>query len=354
MDLNLENKLLKGFKVRDLFILESGIVASFSKMLKGDQKIDCVGATSRNNGSVGFVDSRYRNLAVDGNCIVFIRTGEGSVGDAIYKGNIFIPSKNVSVGRSEKLNRYTANFLVNIINKQAHKYNYGYVRSDDRLENEILLLPTDSHGNPDYAFMEAYMKDLEQKMLSKYKKFIGKRLSDLDIQMGGEISLASKGWREFYLQDIFEKMQRGKRLKKADHKLGKTPYVSSTATSNGIDGFIGNEKGVRIFKNCLTIANSGSVGATFYHSYKFVASDHVTKLENSNLNEHTYKFISVLMNRMGTKYSFNREINDSRIKKERIMLPVNQSDQPDYEFMENYMKKLEYQKVQQYLDKKYR
>ena len=51
---------------------------------------------------------------------------------------------------------------------------------------------------------------------------------------------------------------------------------------NGVDNFIANDKGVRCFENCLTLANSGSVGATFFHHYRFVASDHVTALELEN------------------------------------------------------------------------
>ena len=46
-----------------------------------------------------------------------------------------------------------------------------------------------------------------------------------------------------------------------------------------------DDKNVRIFSNCLSLANSGSVGSTFYQPFKFVASDHVTKLENKNFNE---------------------------------------------------------------------
>ncbi len=42
------------------------------------------------------------------------------------------------------------------------------------------------------------------------------------------------------------------------------PYISSTAINNGIDNFISNKKKVRVFSNCLSIANSGSVGACFY------------------------------------------------------------------------------------------
>jgi len=41
-----------------------------------------------------------------------------------------------------------------------------------------------------------------------------------------------------YLNDIFPEIQRGKLLKKDDHKKGNVPYVSSTAFNNGVDGFV--------------------------------------------------------------------------------------------------------------------
>lgn len=78
-----------------------------------------------------------------------------------------------------------------------------------------------------------------------------------------EITLKDKKWGKFYLKDIFSSIQRGKRLKKEDHIAGNIPYVSSTSNNNGIDGFLGNTKNVRVFSNCCTIANSGSVGTCF-------------------------------------------------------------------------------------------
>lgn len=160
--------------------------------------------------------------------------------------------------------------------------------------------------------------------------------------------LARKEWKEFYLKDIFPKIQRGKRLKKSDHTLGYMPYISSSALNNGVDGFIGNTNNVRIFDSCLTIANSGSVGACFYQPFSFVASDHITKLENIHLNKYIYLFISTVASRLSEKYSFNREMNDNRIKRELIMLPVNDLGEPDYCFMTNYMIDLETKKLISY------
>ena len=56
-----------------------------------------------------------------------------------------------------------------------------------------------------------------------------------------------------------------------------------------------------------------------------------------------------MMSRFSEKYSFNREINDTRIKKEKILLPTNSKNEPDYAYMENYMKALESEKIKQYL-----
>ena len=144
-------------------------------------------------------------------------------------------------------------------------------------------------------------------------------------------------WKEFYIKDIFNNICRGKRLKKEDHIEGDTPYVSSTAINNGVDDFIGNIDGKK-FDNCLTIANSGSVGSTFYHKYEFIASDHVTQLKNSDFNEETYLFLIAVLKNIGQKYSFNREINDTRIKKEKIMLPIDDKGELHIKFINEYIK----------------
>ena len=155
---------------------------------------------------------------------------------------------------------------------------------------------------------------------------------------GGITPLNQKEWKEFYLHDIFADIQRGKRLKTADHIQGDIPYVSSSAVNNGVDALIGNTGKIRKFADCITLANSGSVGKAFYHKYEFIASDHVTALKSDKLNEYSYLFVAAIMQRLENKDSFYREINDMRINKEKIVLPVDESGNPDYTFMEQYVR----------------
>ncbi|WP_339755142.1 restriction endonuclease subunit S [Algoriphagus aquimarinus] len=159
------------------------------------------------------------------------------------------------------------------------------------------------------------------------------------------MDLSTIKWVEYNLNEVFQEIERGKRIKKGDHIAGIIPYISSTSLNNGVDAFIGNIEKVKFFENCLTIANSGSVGATFYQPYQFIPSDHVTKLENKAFSKYIYLFISTITKRLNEKYSFNREINDKRIHREKIILPANEKGQPDYIFMENYMRFREKEKI---------
>ena len=162
--------------------------------------------------------------------------------------------------------------------------------------------------------------------------------------------MENKEWQSFFVVDIFDNIQRGKRLKTADHLSGEVPYVSSSSLNNGIDNFISNKKDVRRFSNCISLANSGSVGSSFYEPFEFVASDHITHLKNEKLNKYHYLFLATMTSRLSQKYNFNREINDKRISREIILLPLNDEGVPDYEYMEQYSKNLIYKKIRNYLD----
>lgn len=346
--MELNNVLWGEFEIGKIFTIENCKCSNVSLLQNGN--IPYVGATNRNNGVLRFVN-KSNNLITKGNCIAFICDGEGSVGYSIYKEEDFIGSTTVKIGRNVKLNKYNATFITTIADTVRSKYNFGFKRNETHLKKEKILLPINEKNEPDYQFMEAFMKQMEAEKLKRYKKYIDKRIKL--VKNFKEVKpLMSKEWGEFFLNEIFSEIQRGKRLKKENHINGLMPYVSSSALNNGIDGFVSNDKNVRIFSNCISLANSGSVGATFYQPFKYVASDHVTKLENKNFNEFIYLFISTISKRLSEKYSFNREINDQRIKREKIVLPIGENGQPDYDYMENYIKKIEFEKLKNYINRK--
>lgn len=269
---------------------------------------------------------------VDGSCYYqsYQFLGRGGAGSSI----ILLYPKNFT------LDAYTALFISKAITQTtATKYSYGHMASLDRIKKDKIYLPVDTNGEVDFQFISSFMRQIEQRIL---KPTIDKLCKQLIVNelMGGGKSLHSN-WKAFYFTEVFTEIQRGKRLKKADHKVGDTPYVSSTSFNNGVDGFIGNDGGVRRFEDCLTLANSGSVGSAFYHRYEFIASDHVTQLKREGLDKYAYLFMIPLINRLSEKYSFNREINDERIKREKLLLPVTDAGDIDFQFMSSFMKKIE-------------
>lgn len=174
-----------------------------------------------------------------------------------------------------------------------------------------------------------------------------KRISKIEYK--DIVELAEVNWHPFYVADVFTVIARGKRLKKAEHTPGMTPYVSSTAMNNGVDGFIEAVPGTRVFSDCISLANSGSVGSAFYEPFDFVASDHVTHLKREGLSKWTYLFLAAALEKQGVNFNFNREINDARISKMQIMLPADSEGKPDFSYMEQYAKNMMRRKYERYL-----
>ncbi len=347
MEKNLKNVEWGEFEIGKIFDVYTGNLVPRDVLKQG--ATPRITATDSNNGIFNFYKTiQHKNYKELSNFISVSFLGSLFYHPYIASLDMKIHAIKIS---DRSLNKYLAEFIILCLKRTASIFSYGDQISSSDLPKKKILLPITLQGEPDYAFMEGFIKEVEQRKLKKYRNYLVKRIDQVK-DFKPVPSIKEKEWAEFYLNEIFTDIQRGRRLKKDDHKKGRIPYISSTAMNNGVDGFVSNTENVRFFNNCLTIANSGSVGATFYQPFSFVASDHVTKLANENFNEFIYLFISNITKRVGEKYSFNREINDQRIKKEIILLPTNNQGKPDYEYMENYIKKIEYDKLTKYLNLK--
>ena len=297
-----------------------------------------------NNGIGYFVgndnDSKARNaISVNRN---------GAVGEAFYHPyNALYGNDCRRVNIRAVQDAYTQLFIAKCISMQKEAFSYSRKLGTARLKRLHIMLPVTDSGEPDYDYMAHYASEMRGGMLMRYKNYIAEQLSQLEYK---EIpALNEKKWENFLVPDIFPKIQRGKRLKNADHIPGNMPYVSSTAINNGVDDYVEATDGTRVFENCISLANSGSVGTAFYEPFSFVASDHVTSLKLEEASKFIYLFLASVIEKQGSNFNFNREINDSRIKKMQVMLPVTDSGEPDYAYMEQYSKNMMLRKYEQYL-----
>lgn len=323
-----------------------------NKLISGEsQTIPYISRSDSMNGVKSFVSSKQKQkYKIDsGNCITIGLDTQ----TVFYQPHSFFTGQNIQVLRNKELSQELALFLVETIRKQMVKFNWGGNGATlGRLARLKIMLPVDKNGEPDFDYMESTIYELKKAKTIEYREFLKKELKSIRYV---EIpKLDEKEWAAFHIIELFDKVQRGKRLKTEDHIVGNTPYISSTAINNGVDNFIGNKKNVRRYTHCLSLANSGSVGSCFYEPFEFIASDHVTHLKKNGINKYQYLFLSVMLNRLSEKYNFNREINDTRIKTEVIVLPVDGNGAPDYSYMEQYIKNIFYTKAKEYLDFKVR
>lgn len=350
--LSLSDREWKEFNIVSIFDkIEAGKISNASGFEKSIGGIEYIAATNRNNGCLYFLKNtdEIRKKIQKGNCIGFIKDGNGSAGYAIYKSEDFVSTVNVIYGYAKWLNRYTGLFFVTAQDMISEKYSHGYKRNKEHLSADKVLLPITIDGQPDYAFMEMFIKEREAQKRKEYLDYCKEQLKIIGEEYN-LIPLSEKQWKSFFIVDVFDTIQRGKRLKTADHLIGSIPYVSSSALNNGVDNFVSNDKEVRKFSDCLSLANSGSVGSTFYEPFEFVASDHITHLKSDKFNKYHYLFLATMTSRLSQKYNFNREINDKRISREIVLLPVTSDNKPDYDYMEKYSRNLLRNKIQSYID----
>ena len=320
----------KIFTIGDVFDLVSkyGDVENVRELSKGSTRY--ISTSKYNNG----LYRRVTNIdyAVEKeNCITVGIDGSFSV---FYQPFPFIRTTNIAVLRSHKLNKYNALFLITIIRIAVSKYYYGVkLKSTDLLINNPLLLPTVNEKQPDWNFMTEYIRDMYIKLSKKYETSICAPTTSLDFTK----------WKRVKLTDIFD-YRRGQRYIKENQIKGFHPYIASSEYNNGVDGYVSPSPRSVIFRDALTIANSGSRGVVFYHDGEFVASDHVTVLwlkSGEKLNKKRGLFLKPIIEKNAARYLFNKEINKKTILEIELFLPYN-NNKPDWEFMEKYINTIPY------------
>jgi hypothetical protein len=156
-----------------------------------------------------------------------------------------------------------------------------------------------------------------------------------------ELPLDTTTWKKFRLGDWFD-VTGTKTTKLGDLKSfgnGKYPYVTTQASNNGVAGFydFNTETG-----NVLVI-DSAVAAFCSYQENPFSASDHVEKLvPHFPMSKLIGLFMATVINKEQFRYSYGRKCNQEKILNTWIRLPAADNGDPDWKFMENYIKSLPY------------
>lgn len=162
------------------------------------------------------------------------------------------------------------------------------------------------------------------------------------------MELKINDWKDFKISDYFEVLLSSGDLKIDDCEPGEIPLVSSGASNNGVVGYIdkaGDGK-AQIFKsNTITVDMFCNA---FYQDRDFYAVSHgrVNILyPKFNMSPFVGLFIVSVIRKEQYKFSYGRAVYSSEIRRMQIKLPTTAEGMPDWDFMESYIKTLNYKYV---------
>lgn len=293
-----------------------------------ENTIRFISRTEMNNGCDCYVLNNEITGIEEGNAIAIGDT----TATCFYQSDRFVCGDHMVICRADWLNLYTALFLISILKQEKYKYSYGRAFKMDLISNTIIKLPSTPDNEPDWNYMEQYIKSIKHKPLSTANQG---RYSSL--------TLGVENWVEFCVGDLFE-VKKGKRLTSDDQTDGDTPYIGAIDSNNGVANYIG--QGAIHDGNTISLSYNGSVGEAFYQPKPFWATDDVNVLyfrkENGvAFNKYIALFICAVLRQEKYRYSYGRKWVLESMKSTIIKLPE-RCGKPDWCYMENYMKSLPY------------
>lgn len=157
------------------------------------------------------------------------------------------------------------------------------------------------------------------------------------------LKLEDRDWKSFRIGDMFE-YRRGQRQIAKVRTKGNVPYYSASDSNNGLTDLIANPAFVedRSAIICSTFCDA------YYVDGGFTASDEITILKNSRLNKLNGLFIAKMITQQKEKYSFGHKAFSKVLIRDHIMLPVTDNGEPDYQFMEDYVREMIGNKLQRW------
>ena len=343
----------KEYSISDLFITE--VVGRKIQVPTGsyiERKYLKEGETPRitvtgiNNGICGYFEDLTNNL----NYRVFENfisvSFLGTVFYHPYKASLDMKVHALKL-KDKQLNEYVGGYIVSIIKKSIQNNNYSDQLSSTVLPQLKIKLPVDLNGNPNFAYMEEYMQNLESAVSSSLTALRSAKSS----KTCEKVDIAS--WKDFHLYDIFN-IDSGTKLDKAkmDTTGDEICFVGRSGVNNGITQKVKRIEGLAPYNaGNLTLSLGGAyLGSCFVQEEPFYTSQNVVVLiPKENIGFYAKQFIAtaIFKESQNNYKAFIKELNAFVKTTFSIKLPINGSGEIDYDFMESYMQK-KYSKAEQY------
>lgn len=334
----------KWFRYDEIFEIRKGSRLTTADMETGE--IRYIGAIDSNNGVSNYIANDEHIHC--GNTISV--SYNGSVGYAYYQEDPFWATDDVNVLYPKfPLNKHIALFLCTVIEREQYRFNYGRKWTKDLMEKSLIKLPIKEDGQPDWQWMEDYVKNTLLPQLPEKARQVWEKRYDNKPLSAQKLELKTQEWKWFKIGDFFNvELSKGD-LKPNECLVGRIPLISSGDTNNGVVMNIREGDGIaEIFDaNTLTV---DMFCKSYYQPQFFYAVSHgrvnILKPKFISFNQYIAMFLIALIDNERYKFSYGRAVYSSVIDQLKIKLPATTNEQgetvPDWQWMEGYIKGLPY------------
>ena len=319
-----------------------------NKLISGKGNFPYITRTDRNNGIQDFICEQPNYSFDKNNCI----TVGLDTQTAFYQPTNFYTGQNIQILTNEHLNFYVAQFMLPLLKKTLSIFSWGGNGATlTRLRRSKIQLPVTDEGTPDFDYMENYIRAIEEKILQSYREYITELNApprDMPI-----LSLNEKIWRPFFISDLFRlETGKSKGLNHLEEDASGISYLGATNRNNAVLTFVRPVKNLIQRGNCIAFIRNGegSIGYSVYKREDFIATSDITCGYADFLNEFVGMFITTVADKVRGKYNFNYKRSDTRLRREKLMLPITSDGAPDFAYMEAYIKNLVAGKYRRYLE----
>ena len=281
--------------------------------------INFVSRTSKNNG-ISAIVKKHKNVIPFKAGLITVAVG-GSVLETFLQPKQFYTGYHVMILEpKEKITDIQKLFYCYCIKRNKYRYNYG--RQANRTLKDIEI-PKKTPNWVNNLKLQDYSELSEPMLINK-------------------INLTKSNWEWFRYDSLFS-IERGRGPRKQDIKSGQVPFISSSDQKNGLTGYTDVEP-IHI-GNVISVTRNGSVAEAFYQPVPFCSTEDVHIFTPKfKMNIHIAFFLIPLIRKEKYRYSYGRKWGIGRMNESLIKLPVNKKGEPDFKFMEDYIKSLPYSK----------
>lgn len=289
-------------------------------------------AKNDNNGIMYW--GRLGDYVTYSNVIAVIRDGAVSTGrifaqeqeTGTYSHSYFIRVKEREV--SFPTNLFLSRILETVIYPR-------YTRDDaciwERIKYDEILLPVDSDSNPDWKYMEQYMQNILNE--------VGSSIESLSQIKNNKENIDIKKWKEFAVGELFPNMVKPSvlHMRQVVEDGDGIRYVVRTKFNNGIKCRVHPVDDVE--PSPAGVITWGAENASFFYQEEpFLSGRDIYYVDTRKYSANVCRFLATCLQTVVFKYPYNFGLFPELLKDESIMLPVDNNGNPDYTYMESYMK----------------